>query len=68
MPNPTYRALDSRKFYYRFTKKLKSFSDGGVPFGPKYSTHKMEAFPQRDTHKSGVFSKVIECLEQNIRK
>lgn len=32
---------------------LKSFSDVGVLFGPKYSTHKMEAFPQKDTHKSG---------------
>ena len=31
-----------------------------MTFGPKYSTHKMEAFPQRDTHKSGKFSKVIE--------
>ena len=39
-----------------------------MTFGPKYSTHKMEAFPQRDTHKSGKFSKVIECLEQNTQK
>lgn len=80
MPNLTHRAGDSRRFYYRCTKKLKnfhmfvnflahmpkvennsqgergwlkSFSDVGVLFGPKYSTHKMEAFPQKDTHKSG---------------
>ena len=28
----------------------------------------MVAFPQKDTHKSGVSLKVTECLEQNIRK